>query len=323
VVTCWGSQLYESPCRRGRFKEVAGTDEMICGIRDSGAISCWGPTVTSSELSPTAPPLHKIFAGYDGEVCGLDAGGVPRCPVYSGSKAPPRGPFESLALGASPTVLSNAIRCGLRPDGTVVCWGDSPLVARIPAGSYRQVVVGEGLVCLLDVGGQVKCWGERSSIEAYGEIPVPAGKYQQLSAGNVHVCALRADRSLACWSTDGSWDNHPPPKGTFVESLRGERPHAPSTRTGETLCWGPMAPPGPVPTGLRQIGTANRQGYGLTEKGEIADLGEPIPQVPAAGALPEPGRRQGPLRSETRRRAGLPRQPGGEATARAEPQIAC
>jgi hypothetical protein len=252
---------------------VVATNDTLCGILQNGTVSCWGELITSSEVSPTAPPLRKIFAGYGGEVCALGRDGAPRCPIRAGAASPPPGPFLSLAIGPSPATMSSAIRCGVRADGSVQCWGDSPLVTKIPVGVYRQVVVGEDLVCLLDAAGQVKCWGARSPVESYGEIPVPPGTYLRLAAGSVQVCAIKSDRTLVCWSTDGSWQGFPPPAGSFVEVAVGTGAACGIRTSGESVCWGPSPPPGIPPDDLRQIGTFGHQGCGLTTTGEVVFWG--------------------------------------------------
>jgi cysteine-rich repeat protein len=283
LVTCWGGPLYQAVVPSGRFTQVAATHDMICGVRDSGAVSCWGLLTPTSELSPTAPPLRAVFAGYDGDVCGLDRNGMAHCPVYPGAPGLPDGPFESLAIGPTITSLSSSTACGQRLDGSVVCWGDSPLTKRIPPGPFRQVVVPQDMVCLLDEAGQVKCWGETSPVESYGEMPVPPGEYEQLSAGILHVCALKTDQTLACWSSDSSWDAYPPPQGSYLEVASGRAASCAVRVDGRTVCWGPLAPPNMGPSGLHQIGTVNGLGYGLTEAGEIAVWGHNPPKAVPAG----------------------------------------
>jgi cysteine-rich repeat protein len=281
LVTCWGNALYQAPVPPGRYTQVSGTEDLLCGVLASGAVSCWGRDGAAPDPSPTARPVRKIFAGYDGDVCGLDPLGLPRCPLFSGSLAWPQVPFEALALGPSSTALINSIRCGLHRDGRVECWGQNPLVDRVPPGSYRQVVVGEDFLCLLDGKEQVTCWGERSPMRSYGEIPVPAGNYRQLSAGVVHVCALTTAQTLACWSTDESWKDHPAPAGTYVQVASGRAASCAVGSDGRTLCWGPLAPEGFAPAGLHQVGTAGGRGYGLTDRGEIVVWGkDPPPRVP-------------------------------------------
>ncbi len=112
-------------------------------------------------------------------------------------------PFQAISAGGFHT-------CGLRPDGSLICWGWNNLgqtaVPALPAGlSYTQVSAGGYHTCGLRSDGTLICWGSN----AYGQTTVlalPAGVgYTQVSGGTGHTCGLRSDGSIACWglSSDG------------------------------------------------------------------------------------------------------------------------
>jgi len=63
--------------------------------------------------------------------------------------------------------------CGLRADGTIVCWGCDDCVAGFltaPSGTFVQMTAGGGHACALKTDGTVTCWGSTY----YGESTPPA-----------------------------------------------------------------------------------------------------------------------------------------------------
>ena len=80
-----------------------------------------------------------------------------------GQSTPPSGEFVSVSAGGYHT-------CGLRPDGTIACWG-------------------------WDVAGQ--------------STP-PSGEFVSVSAGLFHTCGLRPDGTVACWGDDEESQSTPP-----------------------------------------------------------------------------------------------------------------
>ena len=51
--------------------------------------------------------------------------------------------------------------CGIRPNGSLVCWGGfyASTVDDAPAGSFIEVACGDELSCARDHEGYVQCWG--------------------------------------------------------------------------------------------------------------------------------------------------------------------
>jgi hypothetical protein len=67
-----------------------------------------------------------------------------------------RAPTEAL------TALSVASddACGLRADGSLLCWGaEATLASDAPTGTFVQVAVGTKKACAVDTSGRVTCWG--------------------------------------------------------------------------------------------------------------------------------------------------------------------
>ena len=86
--------------------------------------------------------------------------------------------------------------CGVRSDGSVVCWGDnSDGQAVAPSGSFTQVSAGEYHSCGVRSDGSVVCWGSHP----YAEVTAPSGSFTQVSASDGYSCGVRSDGSVICW----------------------------------------------------------------------------------------------------------------------------
>ena len=167
--------------------------------------------------------------------------------------------------------------CGLRPDGSAVCWGDNTFgESAPPAGPFSQISVGVSHACALRHDGTAVCWGENS----LGQTAAPAGTFQQIAAGYRATCALDAGGNPVCWGGVGAPPAHPLeqvsagygaacgvdaggvlscwgsdpylgstlPAGTFT-SVSVDDTHACAlTTSGSFICWAASSPPVP-PTG--------------------------------------------------------------------------
>ena len=119
--------------------------------------------------------------------------------------------------------------CGLKTDGSLVCWDNTPS----RSGSFTSVSVGAGHACGVKTDGSVICWGS----DEYGKASPPDGSFDSVSAGYVHTCGLKADGSVTCWGSNevGQSNN---PSGTFV-SVRAGYWHSCGVKSnGSIACWG-------------------------------------------------------------------------------------
>ncbi len=104
----------------------------------------------------------------------------------------PSGSFTSVAA------QGNEHYCGLRPDGSIVCWGArawSGTLPEAPSGNFSAVSTNTGLSCGLRTDGSVTCWRTKS----YWREPAPDGTFTGISVGSYDVCGLRPDGSILCW----------------------------------------------------------------------------------------------------------------------------
>ena len=95
--------------------------------------------------------------------------------------------------------------CGLKPDGSVACWGDNywGQAPATRAGPYTHIAAGAYHVCAIKPDMTVDCWGRNTlrissdsagSTDVYvGQADPPPGKFKQLAAGDYFSCGLTSE----------------------------------------------------------------------------------------------------------------------------------
>ncbi|MDF2696387.1 MAG: putative family exoprotein [Labilithrix sp.] len=128
----------------------------------------------------------------------------------------------------------NLHTCGVRPNGTVACWGSSGYgQTTAPAGTFTSVSAGTNHTCGVKTDGTVACWGSNG----YGEATAPAGTFTSVSAGSAHTCGVKTDGTVACWGSNG-YGEATAPVGTFT-SVSAGGVHTCGVKTdGMVACWG-------------------------------------------------------------------------------------
>jgi len=152
-ATCRGPNLVELDC---------GAGNNCCARDKDGAITCWGETL------PAALPTGAGWKAVDAVlsmVAGLDPMGQPKVFGELAGNAcktsnAPAVALESLSLGVWGA-------CGLKADGTMVCWGgqcgancnaSGQFVAE--QGTFSQVSTHSNSSCAIDKATKaLKCWG--------------------------------------------------------------------------------------------------------------------------------------------------------------------
>jgi len=128
---CWGLNLsgQASPPSE-RLTRVSAGNLMTCGLRPDRTALCWGVPV-----AVPAGTLRAVVAG-DSAVCfvhddaSVSCAQVSLAPPGAPITQPPAGPFAEVAVG-------NNHACGVRPDGTVECWGDNEYGAATPPAGFN------------------------------------------------------------------------------------------------------------------------------------------------------------------------------------------
>jgi hypothetical protein len=113
----------------------------------------------------------------------------------------------------------NLMSCGLRIDGTPICWGkDWPNMDNLPTTSGWTDFAGNVLAgCLLDDDGQPFCW---SLDEVEDETPLTT-EFVQLSLNGNYACGLTESGGYDCWgNVDPVVEFAHPPDDTVLYTPR-------------------------------------------------------------------------------------------------------
>lgn len=204
VLACWGAADFSSvPLAQG-FTDVAIGSSYGCGVRPDGTLQCFqltaAPVAPPSggqveiELSETTDFGCAVGAGLEFQCFGADAPG----------SEPPSGPWQDVGVG-------NAHMCGVRTDGTLVCWGESNAFGERepPAGQFQSVTAAANFSCALDASGQIACWGQDTSGET---TPPPGERFVSIDAGGFfggggYVCGVNVDGGLVCWGSNVAFES--------------------------------------------------------------------------------------------------------------------
>jgi len=272
-----------SACERWRralassraVSRLAGSSSRTCGIRDDGALACWG----------------------NGEL-GRLADGVPDEPHTTPSPTRARrGSTGEYVADALQVVAGDTHSCLLNRDHQVECWGDNSQGQLGTGGDVERtattqlipnldgveaLAAGASHTCALR-SGEVWCWGANDDAQLGFEGSSPGVPTQirnltgvsSIASGAYHVCALRFDGTLFCWGNnfgDQLGTKQVPqqaiPTPTRVEIEPVQSVFAGSTalhtcaitRSGRAFCWG-----------SNELGELGR--------GETTHVSEPLPGV--------------------------------------------
>ena len=141
--------------------------------------------------------------------------------------------FQSISSGPLHT-------CGLKTDGSVVCWGSNELGQLDPpeSQSFGSISSGNAHTCALEIDGTAVCWGAGTD----DELLAPANeRFESISSGKHHfACGLKSDKTLVCW---GRYPEEvmSPPAGQFTSVSSGVTHACALDKNGTAVCWGRYA----------------------------------------------------------------------------------
>ena len=129
--------------------------------------------------------------------------------------------------------------CGVTTDQRALCWGqeiDGDLSA--PGGDAVEVAAGENFSCgIAASNGTVICWGNNQ----YGQGATPEDtKFQHIDIAQWHGCGIDSGgaRSIECWGS-GQWGvNQAPKDGGYIGISVGWAHSCGLKDSGEVICWG-------------------------------------------------------------------------------------
>ena len=270
---CWGDrrttrhdkQLIGTTSWHRGYLQVATGSEQTCALYQpttdqvAGATFCWRFDDLAAHWSSydetlriRVGRLRSIDSGNTGSgpTCGLDTRQNVRCwsvlPGYQEVQQTFNGNYSSIAVGADHA-------CSLTfEDQSIVCWSlldhsrytpdeiekyDTSLqLLDAPAGTFLQVVVGNGFSCALRKNFSPTCWDrdegrrEHDPSEYFGtevlqgsipEVSVSLSvtgaevAASQLTVVGLHACGVLADATVTCW---GDWARGvlAPPAGQYT-----------------------------------------------------------------------------------------------------------
>ena len=239
------------------FEQVDTGLEHTCGLLSDGTVRCWGrdvslqlgngsaisdnqsvPVKVSTDDANTTPldNVLQIAIG-DNFGCALRQDGTVWCWGANGSGQLGLGGTDfqprAYAVQSSATDLTQIVAgqehvCGIKGDGTVLCWGynlygelgngttptNSPTPVAVSSLAHA-VSLGTSRVhtCAVLADGTAKCWGRDSFAECGAGTAVAAGRgtpvtvaglggIVQIGGGDGYTCARLADGTARCWGRD-------------------------------------------------------------------------------------------------------------------------
>ena len=200
-----------------------------CGVRESGAISCWGGVGVGP--GPEGPFTSVALGHFGCAIRAADAG-IECWNGGSVGEVVPAGEFSSVSA-----MLSHG--CGLRKVGTVACWGwypDTKPAAQPPDGQFVSVSAGLFHACGIRTDRIVECWGRSGNGESLSQ--PPSGEFTFVSSGANFSCGLRPDKSLTCWHTHVGLATGQPPSGQYTFVASGWNHGCAIRIDGAVVCWG-------------------------------------------------------------------------------------
>jgi hypothetical protein len=188
--------LDTAPAAPARFASVGLGYGRTCLVNLDGSARCWGLSVPQSTVPPGK--YRQLLPVDEDKTLAVDTNGKVSYLGGSDQKPPP----DALASIASSSDMS----CGLRFDGTLVCWGPPFRSPVPPTGAFVELSIDEGAGCARRADGTVACWPTTAGVAK----TLPAGPFKQIATASRMGCAINPDDTLICWGNPTDVDVAPP-----------------------------------------------------------------------------------------------------------------
>ena len=208
---------------------ICGRDWYACGSSDGESFSCWGEdgdrsfreAMKGRTFTIQCPPIDRE----QGRRCSHRDGAEQSHAWDRSGMAPPVLRLRTVSSGGNHT-------CGLREDGSPVCWGKIQIGEPLENQLHEVVSSGGSYACKLiegrsaDKGDVDVCRGFEALMDE---------RFAAISSGKKHTCALRVDGSPVCWG----FLRGIPPEGERFVAISSGREHTCALRVdGSPVCWG-------------------------------------------------------------------------------------
>ncbi len=193
VITCFGVATPSQPATSGWVSVTCGGAHN-CGIRDDGALWCWGG---GGVLGTSAPGTGPVQVGPPTGWQSVDAGDLHTCGIHGAA-----GSGELFCWGAG---SSGQLGYGLfQTSNTAIQVGGD--------ADWTSISAGGSHTCGTKSDGSLWCWGSNSAGQLGGSdhfkraspLRVTESAWTSVSAGGNHTCAVRQDGALMCWGANSN-----------------------------------------------------------------------------------------------------------------------
>ena len=214
TAVCWGhnGDGRASPPRDERFTSISAGSLHTCGVTVDDRAVCWGNNEHGQSDAPGSAFVSVAAGGI--HTCGVRTDGTAMCwgrqiTYYDGRSSenvyPPSDKFVSIhanhnntPTGGTPSGSIGAAACGLRPDGAIMCWGNTSIDP--PTGRFVSIEFGAGHACGVRSDGAAVCWGRGEGASA-----TPTHySFASVSAALGFSCGILDDGAIVCWG-DGPY----------------------------------------------------------------------------------------------------------------------
>ncbi|MBN8471413.1 carboxypeptidase regulatory-like domain-containing protein [Corallococcus exiguus] len=193
-----------------------------------------------SSVTVGGVPVAEYFSWTDGKIAARVAASVASGdqPVVVTMEASwrPAVTGSVRVLRARTVSVQNSMGAGIRPDGTLVTWGQGPAIENPPqVGGGVSVALGTYHSALLKADGSVKLWGNEAGVLN----PPPVGDGVAVACARYACFVLRANGTVLRWSLPANSELEVPQRVKDVVGIEGGQTHVVVVRKdGFVDAWG-------------------------------------------------------------------------------------